>query len=156
MVRIAKALIELFTHPPILVIMSAIIAGVADQLIPLPDILVTPWNYSGSLFFVLGLYLCLAGVKELWIKKTTVVPHGMPTSLADTGIYHWSRNPIYLGYLSALVGIACYLGSLQALIGAVFFFLIIDSIIIPMEERNLRAALGTVYDHYRAKTRRWV
>jgi protein-S-isoprenylcysteine O-methyltransferase Ste14 len=156
MVRIAKALGELLSHPPIVTISGALLAGYADRFIPLPRILPYSLRHASSLFLIAGIVLCLSAFKELWVRKTTVVPHGMPTALASTGIYRFSRNPIYLGYLSALLGIAVYLGSAQALIGAMYFFVVIHYTVIPMEERHLRQAMGDAYDTYCLTTRRWI
>ena len=57
--------------------------------------------------------------------KTTFIPDGTPEVLISSGPFKFSRNPIYLGMLTILVGAAFLMSSLSAIIIAFVFGIII-------------------------------
>ena len=81
---------------------------------------------------------------------------GRTTSLVTTGVYRYSRNPIYLGMFLVLLGWAVLLANPVALALSATFVLYIDRFQIVPEERSLSAALGDDYRDYAARVRRWV
>lgn len=75
--------------------------------------------------------------------------------LATGGVYRFTRNPQYAGYVLALVGLglARRSGAVVALAagaGAVFAWWV------PVEEGALRRTFGLPYEHYLASTPRWL
>ncbi len=75
-------------------------------------------------------------------------------ALTTSGVYRWSRNPQYLGYLLTLTGAAVVRRSLTAMALTVAAGLVYVKWI-PVEERQLATAHGEAYERYRAMTRRW-
>src|SRR5262245_66652739 len=76
-----------------------------------------PWRSAMALtFFSVGLATALAGVVSFRQAKTTVNPliPDATTAMVTSGIYRFSRNPMYLGLFLALVGWATYLSHLLA------------------------------------------
>ena len=67
-----------------------------------------------------------------------------------------SRNPIYLGMTSILVGTALALGSLVPWLVVPVFVVLVGYNVIPVEESMLAEAFGQSYADYRAKVRRWI
>ena len=69
--------------------------------------------------------------------ETTFIPDGTPKKLISSGPFKISRNPIYLGMLLVLFGIAFLMSSLSAVIIAIVFGLIINFTWIAHEEKKL-------------------
>jgi protein-S-isoprenylcysteine O-methyltransferase Ste14 len=90
--------------------------------------------------------------------QTTITPLKPETasSLVSTGIYGFTRNPMYLGLLTVLIGWAVYLAAPFALFGPLFFWLYIGRFQIVPEERALSALFGDRFTQYTAKVRRWL
>jgi protein-S-isoprenylcysteine O-methyltransferase Ste14 len=78
------------------------------------------------------------------------------SSLVTTGVYAWTRNPMYVALALLLVALAVWLASPVALLGPVAFVLFVDRFQIRPEERLLTARFGTAYEAYRRSVRRWL
>jgi protein-S-isoprenylcysteine O-methyltransferase Ste14 len=63
----------------------------------------------------LGVVVALAGVVAFRQLRTTVNPTtpGATSSVVSSGVYRYSRNPMYLGFLLALAGLAVYLSNAE-------------------------------------------
>jgi protein-S-isoprenylcysteine O-methyltransferase Ste14 len=105
-----------------------------------------------------GLLVMLAGVVSFHLARTTVNPlkPEAATALVTSGVYRYTRNPMYLGMLLLLVAWAAYLASPPALAGAVAFWLYIGRFQIRPEERALAALFGTAFSDYASRVRRWL
>ena len=88
--------------------------------------------------------------------KTAIHPWKPSTALATTGVYRFSRNPIYLGFALTYVGLAIGLDSPVALLLLAPCLVVIDRLVIAREERYLEAVFGEPYRAYRASVRRWL
>ena len=90
--------------------------------------------------------------------RTTLLPMRPQntTSLVTTGIYRWSRNPMYLGLAVALTGFAAYLSAAWSLPGPVLFILYVNRFQIRPEERILSERFGAEYETYTRRVRRWL
>jgi protein-S-isoprenylcysteine O-methyltransferase Ste14 len=106
---------------------------------------------------VAGVFVMLAGVLSFRRMKTTISPlrPGAATALVTSGIYRYTRNPMYLGMLLLLIGWGVYLSSPAAFVGVVVFWLYIGRFQIRPEERALETLFGNAYSDYVAKVRRW-
>jgi protein-S-isoprenylcysteine O-methyltransferase Ste14 len=105
-----------------------------------------------------GLILDVAGIVSFLRARTTVNPlkPGSTSNLVCSGIYRYTRNPMYLGLLLLLCAWAIYLGALLALLGPVVLVLYLNRFQIAPEERVLLERFGLEYAHYRARVRRWL
>ena len=111
-----------------------------------------------ALFFLTGACISIAGVVAFRRKKTTINPMKPETTsaLITSGIYRFSRNPMYVGILFALVAWAAFLSSAWALIGPATFVLYINRFQIEPEERVLERLFGATYSSYKSAVRRWL
>ncbi|HXZ55698.1 MAG TPA: isoprenylcysteine carboxylmethyltransferase family protein [Burkholderiales bacterium] len=107
---------------------------------------------------VAGAAITFTGAATLRRARTTLLPMWpqRTTSLVTTGIFRWTRNPMYLGIAAALVGWAAYLSAAWPLLGPVLFVLYIDRFQIQPEERALTELFGTEYADYSRRVRRWI
>jgi protein-S-isoprenylcysteine O-methyltransferase Ste14 len=99
-----------------------------------------------------------AGMLSFRRARTTINPTtpNAASSLVVTGIYRFTRNPMYLGFFLLLTGWAIYLSNALTFAGPVLFVLYINRFQIAPEERALAAKFGTAFDDYRRRTRRWI
>jgi protein-S-isoprenylcysteine O-methyltransferase Ste14 len=102
--------------------------------------------------------IALAGDLEFRRARTTINPFKPEnsTTLVMSGIYRFTRNPMYVGLTLVLVGWAAFLWSAWALAGPVIFVFYITRFQIMPEERVLSAKFGAAYAQYAARVRRWV
>lgn len=100
----------------------------------------------------------LAGAGSFRRARTTVNPlqPDRASALVTTGIYRYTRNPMYVAVALALLGWSLFLGHLLALSGAVVFVAWMDRRQIPAEEHALRGLFGASFERYCGEVRRWL
>jgi protein-S-isoprenylcysteine O-methyltransferase Ste14 len=100
----------------------------------------------------------LAGLVSFRRARTTVNPMkpAAASSLVSSGVYRFTRNPMYVGLLLVLVGWAAFLSAPWALLGPLAFFAYIRRFQVAPEERALTELFGAQYSEYKAKVRRWL
>jgi protein-S-isoprenylcysteine O-methyltransferase Ste14 len=113
---------------------------------------------AAAVLGAIGVAVALGGVVSFRRAKTTVNPLKPETSatLVATGVYSFSRNPMYLGMALVLVAWAVYLSSVWSLVGPVFFVLYITRFQIVPEERVLDTLFGASFADYKRRVRRWL
>ena len=107
---------------------------------------------------LLATVIALAGVVAFRANKTTVNPlnPGAASAVVSSGVYRYSRNPMYLGLLLALAAWAAYLSYALAALFLPAFVAYINRFQIEIEERALLAKFGPAFSQYMAAVRRWV
>ena len=99
----------------------------------------------------------LIDVVGLPTRAGSNVPTNLPTTtIVDAGPYRFTRNPIYLGMVLGLIGLAIAINSLWLLMMLVPFALVIRYGVITREEAYLERKFGDVYRRYCARVRRWL
>ena len=136
----------------------AVLAGLAlNWLIPLPFVpAAVPAGWLGAMVFVLALVIFAWAIATV-TRAGSNVPTNLPTTtIVDTGPYGFTRNPIYLGMLLGLIGLALAFNTLWLLFTLVPFALVIRYGVIAREEVYLERKFGDVYRSYRVRVRRWL
>jgi protein-S-isoprenylcysteine O-methyltransferase Ste14 len=111
-----------------------------------------------GLMLLAAVGITLAGVLAFRRARTTVDPTrpGEATTIVTGGVYGLTRNPMYAGFLLALVAWALWLGSLPACLLPLLFVKYMNRFQIAPEERSLSAKFGAPYDAYLLRVRRWI
>jgi protein-S-isoprenylcysteine O-methyltransferase Ste14 len=111
-----------------------------------------------AILATIGGIFAFSGFYAFGRAKTTISPINIEeaSSLVTTGIYRYTRNPMYLGLLMLLLAFTAYLAVPWALLGPLAFALFITRFQIIPEERVLAAKFGDVYRAYQAQVRRWL
>jgi protein-S-isoprenylcysteine O-methyltransferase Ste14 len=106
----------------------------------------------------LGLAIEIVAALAFRKAATTVLPWTPERSsaLVTSGLYRFSRNPMYLGQAMLLTAWVLYLGTWPALAAVPAYVLYLNRFQIGPEERILAAKFGAAYDAYRARVRRWI
>jgi protein-S-isoprenylcysteine O-methyltransferase Ste14 len=89
-------------------------------------------------------------------RKTTKDPYGHPDAFVTDAPYTFTRNPMYVGLATILLGFAVFFGSPAMLIAPLLFFLVIDRMLIPQEEETMERIFSEQYLDYKRRVRRWV
>ena len=142
--------------PPTWMLIATIAMLVLHFLLPLARIVPTLWNLTGIIFLVSGITLNLIADRAFQQVGTTVKPYQESSNLVTSGVFQISRNPMYLGMVLTLIGIAVLLRTLSPLLVVIPFAILIDQIYIRVEERMLAEKFGAKWQTYKTKTRRWL
>ena len=107
---------------------------------------------------LVGAAVALAGVAEFRRARTTVNPlrPERASALVVSGIFRWTRNPMYLGLAIVLLGWAWYLAHPLAALGVPAFVAWMNRSQIPREERALEQLFGAEFVRYKSRVRRWL
>ena len=149
--------LELKIPPPVIALLVAVSMWFARPYASSLD-LVIPWRPAFAIALViLGIALALAGVLAFRKAKTTVNPTKpeATSTVVATGIYRFTRNPMYLGMLMVLVGWAVFLANVISFLLLPLFDLYMNRLQIGPEERVLSEHFGREYATYMQSVRRW-
>lgn len=111
-----------------------------------------------ALLAVLGVGVSLAGVWHFKKARTTVNPLQPEAAahLVTQGVYRFSRNPMYVGFLLMLGAWALVLAQPVNVLWLVFFVLYLNRWQIAPEEQALRGQFGEAFGLYCQQVRRWI
>ena len=107
---------------------------------------------------VMGMSLGVMGVTQFRKAQTTPNPQALEkvSSLVTSGIYRYSRNPMYLGLVLILLGWAFYLSHFLSFVLLPVFILYMTRFQIQPEEQMMARKFGKTYQAYLNKVRRWI
>jgi protein-S-isoprenylcysteine O-methyltransferase Ste14 len=88
--------------------------------------------------------------------RGTPAPIDPPKELVTSGLYHYVRNPIYIGVLLILLGHFLWFGFWWLLVYPGLAFLIAHLFVTLYEEPNLRKRFGSSYEDYLSQIPRWI
>lgn len=128
----------------------------SHYLIPVMIVIAKPYSYLGAVVMLLGLALMTWAAMLFRKVGTSFQLQGGGSVLLTSGPFKFSRNPMYLGMLIWLIGLAVLLGSLIVFLFPILFFLLANFLIIPLEERNMEQTLGEQFTVYKRRVRRWL
>jgi protein-S-isoprenylcysteine O-methyltransferase Ste14 len=145
--------------PPLIVwlVFAAAMFGLARAtptfFLPVPGATAIP-----LILVVAGAALAFAGVVAFRRERTTVNPltPNASSAVVSHGVYRFSRNPMYLGFLVALAGWAVYLSNVASALLLPVFVAYMNQYQIKPEERALLAKFGEQYAQYMSRVRRWI
>jgi protein-S-isoprenylcysteine O-methyltransferase Ste14 len=110
----------------------------------------------GAGFVSAGFVIAIAGVRQFRAARTTVLPFGGTSRMVISGVYRWTRNPMYLGMALAYVGFSMLANSGWCLLSLPVALGLVYVLAIRPEERYLGRKFGESYQRYRADVRRWL
>lgn len=114
-------------------------------------------HYVGTAFFSIGLIIMFWCIINFAIKgKGTLSPLDPTKKLVVAGLYHFSRNPMYVGVILMLIGEAIFFQSIGLWIYSIMVFIAFNIFTILVEEPRLRKDFGEEYERYCEKVRRWI
>jgi len=149
--------LELKIPPPLVAFLTGLLMWSATRLVPplaLPGVARVA---VAAVLVGVGVGLAISGVLTFKRAKTTVNPTtpAAASALVRTGVFRFTRNPMYLGLLLCLVAWAVYLSNALALLIVPLFVLYMNRFQIAPEERALATLFGDAYAAYKREVRRW-
>jgi protein-S-isoprenylcysteine O-methyltransferase Ste14 len=107
---------------------------------------------------VFGLLIAFAAMVSFIAAKTTINPMrpGHASSLITSGVYRYSRDPIYLADALILAALAAWLGNTYNCLFLLLFLWAMQHVQIAAEERALTQLFGEHYTAYCTNVRRWL
>ena len=143
--------------PPILFAGAIAAALLLARMFPLawPGLDERRARVVGYAFGLAGLALTCWGLVTLYRARTNILPHKGADRLVTEGAFRFRRNPIYMGEVLILLGLAQVTLNIWLAIMAPMFAVAILLLAILPEERHLEARFGEEYLDYKARTRRW-
>lgn len=142
--------------PPVVFVMFLGLMLALDRAMPVADWVPHPVNWIGLLPAGAGFGIASWHARLFRRTGTNIDTFGEPGKLTTDGLFRRTRNPMYLGMVICLAGMAFVLGSLSPLAGPLGFFLLAHTWYIPLEERAMSRKFGTAYAEYRHAVPRWL
>ncbi len=142
--------------PPVYLLAALLLAVALHFLAPVTTIIPNPFSWIGVAIIIIGVLVVVFPAVSFTAADTTIKPFQESSSLVLSGLYRYTRNPMYVGMVIIIVGTDVLLGSLTPFIAPVFFVLIINKMVISVEEQMLEEAFGDDYRNYKKEVRRWV
>tara|TARA_B100002019_G_scaffold262957_1_gene250727 strand:+ start:217 stop:669 length:453 start_codon:yes stop_codon:yes gene_type:complete len=142
--------------PPLVVLILVISTFFSSKKI---DLIYIPFQTLISIFILfIGILILINPVLKFKRSKTTINPIKFKkvNKLVTSGIYKYSRNPMYLGLLMIVVSSSIYYLNIYSILTPLFFYLWINRFQIKREENFLIEKFGKEYLSYKNKTRRWI
>ncbi|MCE7998492.1 MAG: isoprenylcysteine carboxylmethyltransferase family protein [Rhodobiaceae bacterium] len=140
--------------PPILVAICILMMVALHIIFPITSIVDQPL-LAGAVGLT-GLFFILSSARLFSKIDTEIHTFQKPRKLVTSGLFRFSRNPIYLGFFLLLLGVAIGLGSLAPFLMVTLFFVAANFWYIPFEEKNMEETFGSDYLEYKKRTRRWI
>lgn len=115
-----------------------------------------PLILIGTCLIGLGFLLAFDSISRFIKAKTGVVPFSESTTLITEGFYKYTRNPMYVGMNSFLLGLMLILKNPLNLIFLIIFFFIVRNMFVLKEEVQMEDTFGEDFLTYKRKVRRWL
>ena len=150
--------LELRVPPPAAVLLAAILMWLAADALPAFEVDVPARGTFTTLLAALAILLGALAIVQFRRAGTTVNPMRPEesTKLVTTGIYRFSRNPMYVADVLLIAAWAAWLANLAAIVPIVLFIAYMNRFQIAPEERALQARYGAAYADYQSAVRRWL
>jgi len=150
--------LELKVPPVVLVAFVAVGMWALSRISPDFLIAIPAAGWVASGIALVGMAIAVLGVLAFRTAGPTVDPRvpDQSESLVVSGIYRYSRNPMYLGFLMVLCAWGLWLGNVPALLFLPAFVLYMNRFQIAPEERFMREKFGDAFTRYCTGVRRWL
>jgi protein-S-isoprenylcysteine O-methyltransferase Ste14 len=142
--------------PPLMLLGHLAAALLFGWLLPLPLPLPGPVRLIGILIVLVGLALAGAAVQAMIAAHTPLDPYEPVVALVLQGPYRISRNPVYLSFVGALIGLPLALGTYWGLFLSPVMIVLLTLLVIRYEEGYLERKFGEQYLSYKVRVPRWL
>lgn len=142
--------------PPKIALIAVLAMLLLHLTAPLAIVVRAPFSYIGAVVIAIGATMIGWSRRAFQAAGTRTTPFTESAALIRHGLYGWTRNPMYLGAVLLVSGVALLLGSVTPLLIAVAFFVVLQEGFVRHEERLLDRRFGEEYRSYRRSVRRWL
>jgi len=142
--------------PPLLGAAALALAFFSERAYPLNLQLGPGGPWLGWALIAAGLGLDLWAMATMWRARVNILPHRAAGGLVTSGPFAFTRNPIYLGNTTAIIGVGGAVGSLWFVLAALVMAKFVEALAIRREERHLALRFGRDWLDYCARVPRWL
>ena len=142
--------------PPVIFLVFLLVEIALYKWLPVSTVLPSPWNFAGVILIVAGVLIVIGPASSFSRAGTTIKPFQESSALVTTGMYRITRNPMYLGMVTVLTGVAALTGSSSPFVMPVLFVPVLNSRVIRHEEEMLEERFGEEYRAFKQSVRRWI
>jgi protein-S-isoprenylcysteine O-methyltransferase Ste14 len=149
---------RVIVFPPLILLGAIVLGLLLDYLLPLgwlDGLPRTPRMIVGLVLFVFGASFPVRVRRAFEAAGTNIRPDQPTNALLTSGLFAHARNPVYVGGLIALFGVALVFGSDWIVILLVPAFLVLHYGVVLREERYLEAKFGAPYLAYKQSVPRY-
>ena len=151
---------DILVLPPVALLVAIVAAVVLDRLVPLgllPPAFASPLVTAfGLADIAIAILLAAWGFRTFKRAGTNVDPRKPALTVVRDGPYMFTRNPMYLGMVILMLGLAFAFSVDWALLTGAALWAVLNWGVIAREERYLRAKFGAPYEDLLRTTRRWI
>tara|TARA_B100000965_G_scaffold165403_1_gene137700 strand:- start:72 stop:518 length:447 start_codon:yes stop_codon:yes gene_type:complete len=142
--------------PPIVTLVSGLAIYFSKNIFPKHHGLIL--DLFSILFLICGIIIIRTAFLSFKNHQTTINPLNLTktSSLVNTGVFKYTRNPMYLGMVFILISIALKFNIYGGIIVVLLFFSFITKFQIFPEENAMENLFGKEYKKYKKTTRRWL
>ncbi len=152
------------------ILVPGIVAGYVPYLLKrnrLPDLIIGNFHRAGPIVMGCGILIYLLtltsfllrgkGTPAIWFSKAISFIIGEePMKMVSSGLYKYSRNPMYLGVITTVAGEGIFFQHSILLWYTFALFIIFTLVVIFIEEPHLEEKFGEEYKKYKKRTGRWL
>ncbi|MGY8813898.1 MAG: methyltransferase family protein [Gammaproteobacteria bacterium] len=142
--------------PPLIFILLILLAYEIHYFYPVNLGVVIGLKYAGVVIvlFALGLIFYIS---RIFTKvETNIEPWKPTTTIISTGLFAYSRNPIYVAFCLVPIGMGIFLNSFWVLCSFLPSAFIVNFVVVKKEEAYLEKKFGAEYQQYKNRVRRWL
>ena len=143
-------------RPPKIAQLFLLVAMILNWLTPMSELIIYSNQLLGLIMGISGFGVMMSG---WWLFRkfdTAVCPTARTDHLVTSGVYRYTRNPMYLGVITMLLAVAIYVGTLPFYLATIAYFVVINNNFCPYEEDKLTRAFGDTYISYKKRVRCWI
>src|SRR6266576_1221295 len=144
------------------ILFTLVVPGTVGVYLPL----ILARGRNAATDFLLGLaviFFVIGGSIYSWcvfdfasFGRGTPAPIDAPKKLVVRGLYRYTRNPMYVGVLTVILGWALLFRALELVLYALVVGACFQTFIVWYEEPHLRAIFASEYQRYCARVGRWL
>ncbi|OIO74571.1 MAG: isoprenylcysteine carboxyl methyltransferase [Zetaproteobacteria bacterium CG1_02_53_45] len=144
--------------PPLVALLCAVAIWGLSEIFPPHGIGVEIRRSIACILLGMAISIDLWALVSFKLAKTTIDPRypHKTSAIVSSGIYRYTRNPMYLGLILTLSALSIWLGAKFGLFVVGGFIMYINTFQIIPEEEHLEKKFGDVYIRYKTKVRRWI
>jgi len=142
--------------PPTYLLLALLAMGVLHFVVSGPRLVEGAWRLLGVPVAVLGVWITIWADAIFKRVGTEIKPFRESSAVVTEGPYRFSRNPMYLGFLLLLIGVALLAGTLVPMLVVVVMAWLFSAHFVVPEERHMEEQFGDSYRRYKTRVRRWL
>ena len=142
--------------PPIILLLSILCQIGLHYWLPVMKLIGEPWSHAGVVLIVIGVLVIIGPAAAFFRAATTIKPFQDSSALVVSGMYRYTRNPMYVGMVVVLLGVAVWIGDASPFLMPILFVPILTARVIVHEEQMLEERFGNEYRELKKSVRRWL